>query len=421
MKRILLRARRDPFRVVDAEATIRHNLIGNNVGNLVFSMAAWKTLSSTGAELAADDFAAGPGDADRINAEYDAYVIPLANAFRKSFEPQLIRMTRLIERLTIPVVILGVGAQSNVAYDLEPLRPIERSARAFASAVLERSPTIGVRGEFTETYLRSLGFRDVEVIGCPSMFFHGDRLDVTRKVPAIGPEARLAVNISPYVRAMAPIVEAHRRRYANLVYVAQDLETLALLVRGDRHPVADERNRNPVYRSHPLLREDRVRFFLDPLPWMRFLAGCDLSFGTRIHGNITSLLAGTPAFVFAHDSRTLELARYFDIPYALMSTLTPDTDIAALYAAADYGPMVEGHRARYETYVAYLARNGLAEGLFDPDRSAAFDARLAAVDFPPAVHASPSGRGSRIAGRVRRLKRHRWVRRVRKLLARVRP
>ena len=420
MKRILLRARRDPFEVVDADSTIRQNLIGNNVGNLVFSLAAYKALRSTGAEVSVDGFGADPADADRINESFDAYVIPLANAFRASFEPQLIRMTRLIERLKIPVVILGVGAQSNLRYELEPLAPLDRSVREFVSAVLDRSPSIGVRGEFTATYLRSLGFGDVEVIGCPSMFLHGDRLDL-RPVPAIDRDTRLAVNISPYVKAMGRVVETHRKRYPNLVYVAQDLETLALLAHGDRHPQDDGKNRNPVDRSHPLLREDRVLFFLDPLPWMRFLAERELSFGTRIHGNITSLLAGTPAYVFAHDSRTVELARYFEIPYSPMNALTAQTDIATLVEAADYGPLVRNHRARYETYVGYLARNGLADGIFDPGRSAAFDAQLAAIAFPPPVHAYAGGAGSELAAGIRRLKRHRWVRRVRKVVARVRP
>ena len=54
--------------------------------------------------------------------------------------------------------------------------------------------------------------------------------------------------------------------------------------------------------------------FLDPWTWMDYLAGFDFAFGTRIHGTITALVSGTPGYLFAHDSRTLELARYFDDP-----------------------------------------------------------------------------------------------------------
>ena len=69
----------------------------------------------------------------------------------------------------------------------------------------------------------------------------------------------------------------------------------------------------PITLDHPLIRSDRVRFFLDPKTWFDHLAQYDFSFGTRIHGNIAALLAGTPALLLAHDSRTLELAEYHEI------------------------------------------------------------------------------------------------------------
>ena len=73
-----------------------------------------------------------------------------------------------------------------------------------------------------------------------------------------------------------------------------------------------------MHRSHPFFAERRTRLYADPWPWLADLAAFDFSFGTRIHGNIAALLAGTPAYVLAHDSRTLELARYFEIPHTAM-------------------------------------------------------------------------------------------------------
>ena len=42
---ILVRAHKDPFKVADAATTLRRNLIGSNVGNLVFSQATFRLLS----------------------------------------------------------------------------------------------------------------------------------------------------------------------------------------------------------------------------------------------------------------------------------------------------------------------------------------------------------------------------------------
>jgi hypothetical protein len=423
VRRILLRAPKDPFEVVSPVETYERDLIGGNAGNLVFIEAAWKLLGTPDVELVPDRFSTGARDADRVNAEFDAYVIPLANAFRKTFAVPLMRMTSLIERLRIPVVVLGVGAQSKVDYDLALLAPLDRSVRRFVSAVLDRSPSIGVRGELTASYLEHLGFRDVEVIGCPSMFLDGPRLAVEKRLPALEPSSRVVMNISPYVKAMGPIVRAHVERYPNLSYIAQDRETLALLLWGESPDEARIPADVPIHLSHPLLAGDRTRLYVDPWPWRTDLRAADFAFGTRIHGNITALLAGTPAYVFAHDSRTLELARYYEIPHRLMRDVPPDVDAADLYAEADYGPMLAGHAGRFERFATYLARHGL-EHVFATDPPATdFDARVATTPYPPAVRVGTAAGGRRRLRTLLRDRFKRWAKsprglRVRAFLAR---
>jgi hypothetical protein len=427
MKEILLRARKDPFAVVSPEETLDKNLIAENAGNLIFSTAAYKVLATAETRVTVDGFSADPGSAEAINERYDAYVVPLANAFRISFEANLIRMTRLIRRLRIPVVVLGVGAQANVQNDPARLSQIEGSVRDFVAAVLDRSPTIGVRGEFTGDYLNGLGFRDVDVIGCPSMFLRGEGLRVEKRAPALAPDARLAINVSPYVKAMGPVVMHHVERYPDLTYVAQDLATLERLLWGDTGAPVDPAEPLPVHLAHPLFREGKVRFFIDPWTWFEHLSTRDFSFGTRIHGNIAALIAGTPAFVLAHDSRTLELVRYHEIPYRLMRDVPPETDAAELFDSADYGPFNRGHAARFATYLAFLDRHGLdhihRSAPPDPD----FDARMAATAFPPAVTVESRtaarglvGRVNRERRRLRRALRAGWVRRARVAVARSR-
>ncbi len=129
---------------------------------------------------------------------------------------------------------------------------------------------------------------------------------------------------------------AHHARYPNLRYIAQDLATLELLLWGESERAARQADKLPLHTSHPLFVENKVRFFVDPWPWIEHLRTVDFAFGTRIHGNIAALLAGTPAYVLAHDSRTLELARYFEIPHRRITDVAPETDAAELYAEADY-------------------------------------------------------------------------------------
>ncbi|MFU8849818.1 polysaccharide pyruvyl transferase family protein [Micromonospora sp. SL1-18] len=384
-QRILLRARKGPFDVVSPEETFERNWLADNGGNLVFGHATHKLLATSTAEITPTEYRSDSYDPRELNEKYDVFVVPLANAFRRSYLDRLQSMTRLIEKLKIPVVVLGVGTQTNVHGDREYLRPIDDAVKAFCRAVLDRSHSIGVRGEVTEDYLRTLGFSAVEQIGCPSMFLHGDSLRIEKGRAALGREDRVALTISPYVKPMAKIVTHHHERYPNLRYLPQDLRTLGTLLYGD---AAEHRNKSsamPVHSSHPLFVEDKVRMFVDPWTWMEYLSGFDFAFGTRIHGTITALLAGTPGYLFAHDSRTLELARYFDIPHRIMGDVPADVDAAELYEEADYTALNEGHKARFATMIRFLDRHDLGNAFADGDSAGRFDQQVRAASFPPAV------------------------------------
>ncbi|WP_019871502.1 polysaccharide pyruvyl transferase family protein [Salinispora oceanensis] len=399
-QRILMRARKGPLAVHSPEETFERDLIGLNSGNLVFSHAAHKLLQTSTVQITPTGFTVDLREADRINDEFDVFVVPLANAFRRSYAPRVEVMTRLIERLKIPVVVLGVGAQTNIHGDREYLRPLDDVVKRFVGAVLDRSHTIGVRGEITADYLKALGFSAVDVIGCPSMFLHGNDLQVEKGKPALEPDDRVAMTISPYVTSMASVVTHHHRHYPNLRYIPQDLKTLGLLLYGDAPSDRDKTSPIPIYTSHPLFVEDKVRMFVDPWTWMDYLSGFDFNFGTRIHGTITSLLAGTPGYLFAHDSRTLELARYFDIPHRIMQDVPADVDAADLYQEADYTAFNKGHTARFETMLSFLTKHDLGHSFADADSATRFDDKVRATTFPPAVRPATAMAGEELLNRM---------------------
>lgn len=415
MTAILLRAPKSPFVPATVEWTLDENLIGFNSGNLIFIYAAWKLLATRDAEITAGGMGARPERAPEVNERYDAYVVPLANAFRLDWASSLERMAAFIEQLTIPVSILGVGVQGSLDFKADELKPIEPIVKRFVRAVLDHGPSIGVRGEITASYLEGLGFRDVEVIGCPSLFVEGDRLEVTRRVDRIEPQSRLAITIghgtaSPHAERLTAFIDRQVTRYPGLVHIGQDRSTLELLVEGRVRPnTLRAWPHMPVPASHPLLEPGRVRFYIEPWPWIADLRDFDFAFGTRIHGNLAALIAGTPAFVLAHDARTLELARHFEVPHLRVTDLPADADAADLYARADLGPLLRGHAGRWERFAAYLERHGLRHSFLDPDDAAAFDRRIASVRYPGAITApGPVTRfGRRAVGWLRRQVRRR--------------
>ncbi|MHA4815864.1 polysaccharide pyruvyl transferase family protein [Streptomyces aculeolatus] len=394
MKHLLVRSGKSPFHLPTRTEVIQQDLIGTNAGNLVFSDATHKLLQVPGATEVTSNGLRTDSSKERaaqINEEYDAFVVPLANAFRPSFEPSLNRLSKLIEQLKIPVVVIGVGAQAGTDYDTERLKAIEPAVKRFMKAVLKRSASVGVRGELTADYLKELGYKgkDVDIIGCPSMFLHGDTFpEIRLPEGGITDASRIAINISPGAPKVGPIAEIAQRtyeRFADLTYYAQNLTDAELLLWGDTTAEKGQPAELPNQTAHGLLRDDKMRLPTDPYRWMAELREHDFAFGTRIHGNITALLAGTPAVVLCHDSRTLELCRYFGIPYEMLADQPADMDPAELYEKADFAGLQNGHQERWDRFAQFLDRNGLQDTYTHGDRGAAFEERMAALDLPPSM------------------------------------
>lgn len=390
-KRILLRSGKSPYDVVPVEEALHRDVFATNSGNLIFSDAAHKILETPGTEVVSNGIRTDVAAAGRINEQYDAFVVPLANAFRPSFEQQLKRLTRLIGKLRIPVVVLGVGAQAGLDYNPARLKPMEPAVREFVSAVLDRSASIGVRGEFTERYLKDMGFRDVEVIGCPSLFLYGKELAVHRRAPELTATSRIAVNGSHNAvqkQGLDRIIRRTHERYPHLRFIGQNLSDARQLHWRDLSDPNGRVTAMPTHPDHPMYQEGKARVYIDPVTWIDDLRGFDFSFGSRIHGNIAALLAGTPATVLCGDSRTLELCRYFDIPHRLIDRLSHNpehADPARLYEEADFTGLISGHPERFERFTAFLDKNGLENTFTHGDGGAAFEQRMGSLAFPAGI------------------------------------
>lgn len=406
MSRILIRAGKDPFTAVAPETTLTQDVFNSNSGNFLFQHSVWKALDVAPHDLVANSTlserrAASRKDAARISEEFDHFVIPMANSFRADFADKLQNLTELIEQLTIPATVVGIGAQAPADRSFAALADVDDVTRRFVAAVLDRSASIGVRGEFTRDYLIHLGFPEtsIDVIGCPSLFLHGPDLQVHRKLDSIDADAALALNLTPEVPGIGAFATEQADRHPNLVYIGQDAHDLRLLLWGVPHPhVHDEAA--PVHLRHRLYQSDRMRLFVDTWTWYDFLAQQDFVYGTRFHGNVAALLAGTPAMMLAHDSRTLELAEYHRMPHRVQPSFDAPVRAEDLYEATDLTEFTEALPDRFGRYTSFLDRNDL-EHRWQPGRDGTqFDTRLAEVDLPPAVHTLAAPDLSEVASRL---------------------
>lgn len=419
MSRLLVRAAKSPWTPVAAESVLTQNVIATNVGNLLFGQSIFRTLSVEGTEVVANSYNAGrPGIDDkyiqRIDDEFDSFVVPLANAFRPTFRRNLANLTRVIENLTIPVTVVGVGSQHPLDGEDEIDPGLDDDVKNFMAAVLDRSATVGVRGEYTASYLRRLGFGDehVDIIGCPSLFMHGPNPTVRPLTNQLNEQSALGMSASPQTGdCMVPIINDHAQRFERFRYIPQNSWDLNTMVWNEPNPNPDSIS-ELVAPDSPLHLNDQIRFPLDPNTWIDYLREFDFVLGTRIHGSVAGILAGTPTLLLAHDSRTRELANYHQIPYVPFDQITERTRAEDLYEQADYTKFHKRLPETFDKFTSFLNKNDLPN-IYQPDQQINdFDEKLNSADLPPMVH--PILAQSE-AGRRETVARLRWLRQGKKV------
>lgn len=352
----------------------------------------FRTLSVDDTEVVANSYGAGrPGIDDkyiqRINDEFDSFVIPLANAFRPAFRRNLTNLTRVIESLNIPVTVVGVGSQHPLDGDGEPNPSLDKDVKRFMSVVLDRSAKVGVRGEETAGYLERLGFGDehVEIIGCPSIFMNGMSPAVRPLDGQLTQNSSLAMSASPETSVMVPIVRNHAERFKRFRYIPQNSVDLNTMVWGEPNPKPNAIS-ELVHPDSSLHTNDQIRFPLDPKTWVNYLRDFDFVVGTRIHGSVAGILAGTPTLLLAHDSRTRELADYHQIPYVPIDQITENTRAEDLYEHVDYTKFHAHLGETFNRFTSFLKKNNLPNIYQTGQQINDYDEKMSAAELPPMVH-----------------------------------
>ncbi|MEI3607583.1 polysaccharide pyruvyl transferase family protein [Pseudogracilibacillus sp. SE30717A] len=361
MKNILIRSGISPLDTFDPAYMLIKNSIGGNVGNLIYAYSVYRTLMTENTNIVPDYYRINEQDADKINKTYDYYIIPLADAFRQNFIPHLRKYTKLIKKLTIPVIVIGVGLRAPFEPKLGEGFPFDKDVIAFVNAVLDKSAMIGVRGEITAQYLNRLGFReeiDHTVIGCPSMYTFGKALEIRNT--NITKDSLICFNssmLSP--KNVLDFITRGMKEFPNHYFIPQWLKEMKLVFSGT--PSLNEKADNyPAKMSHPVYANNRVRFFLNAATWIDFMRRIDLSFGARLHGNVTATIAGTPSIIIPKDARMRELAEHHNLTRVWWNDITEDTFLEDIIEKSDFKAPEKVQTRNFEHFIKFLNKNNLS-------------------------------------------------------------
>jgi hypothetical protein len=343
-------------------------IAGFNTGNLLIGQSLLQELRYDACSFGMKH---RPED---VNDQFDVIVLAASNFIYKGFDMGAV--ASFIEATRLPCFVAGIGAQAPSVR--AAIGELPSGTRRLLSILQERCKLIGVRGHFTAQVLADLGITNVAPVGCPSLY---RRLTPTLSVrrPMVSTLQKISLNGSRNVVAHAGSPVAARNVERQLIklslerghdYVLQNEDPeMYVLCGSDAEPhLQDVEHVIGTFElgvsRDELVRHIRAKYrlFFSLDDWDNYISGFDLSVGTRFHGNLIALTNGVPALVFAHDSRTTELAEFMRIPHVPVEQI--DTiDVETLVSMADYDAFELRYQQLYGRFAAFLSTNGLAHRL----------------------------------------------------------
>jgi polysaccharide pyruvyl transferase WcaK-like protein len=341
--------------------TIEQTLInlGHNTGNMMFTEALCQVVD--GAKRGS--FGLQPAELEGR----DAIVLAAAN-WVNNFEDFGWLADRL-EAINLPVFLVGIGAQSSTDLEVPKVSP---GTMRLLHLVQERSTSISVRGDFSCQVLHKLGIKNVHPTGCPSMMLAGQAGlphslvdDISFDRCSMHATRHLfnqtdAFQVFLYRQAFARQIDLILQSELADIYFSTDTAIDPDLMEKASKVLRDVYGTNDIDAVSQFLR-NHGKVFSNYNDWIAYMKSQSFCFGTRIHGTIAAIIAGTPATLIAHDSRTIEMAQKMGIPYVESSKIptSQDLDIANLYSLEKMYALVDSYKTYYENFAHFLRENNL--------------------------------------------------------------
>ena len=262
---------------------------------------------------------------DRYNSEYDYCFLRGSNYINSEMDWE--NAIPVLERLKIPVIAFGIGAQAPSKGKLE----VTNITKRVMGLIADHSESVGVRGDYTADVLWDMGVRNTRVIGCPTLFRNNDPylridlppLDTVRKAAfTLRREVSVtyAQDIDAYLRLHHDTILDMAGRFDLDICAQGEIEEKKILwgtaeQRAEAEAVLHQEKwfRGP---HDPLIQLYHNRLFYSDVvtDWERVMRAKDLALGFRLHGNLMALANGVPSIYFTYDSRTTEFVETYHIP-----------------------------------------------------------------------------------------------------------
>lgn len=268
------------------------------------------------------------------------------------------------------IVMIGAGAQ---AWTLDERIELQPPTRRFLDLLADKSETIGVRGYFTAEVLDGFGIRNVDVIGCPTAFWHHIP-HVKEYAPADLRAPRLAIHVTPSGHFRNSVGALFRHGIEHEAdYVVQSEAWMMPYLLPESAAELRAKYKTEVHSMYytyghvDLSRFEewarvRTKIFFGMEPWIDAMGGYDLVYGGRFHGNMAAIMAGVPALNMPSDTRTREMIEFLNLPHIPLEEFNAKMEVSEIASMADFSLFNTTYPLLRDNYISFLTQNGLQFG-----------------------------------------------------------
>ena len=319
---------RAPLAISQIESPIKLFKKLDNLGNRVFCHGAYGLFSEKETEFVPfyyDD------DPQLINKLCDILVFPEANFINPNLnygEP-----ANFVRQITKPSLLIGAGSQAKIEGSNNALKPSEFKIPAATIEFIKHFTQFGnilVRGNYTKSVLENNGIKDVTASGCPSYTINPSK-NLWQKIVVKSRSNIKSFIITEGLYHNLGKSPMHNRIEKFLLesalmngqkYVGQFNASVMAIALGMDNDETDSFYKDIKKRYFPRLSIQKIKSmcessfeaYTDVETWINKSKQASFSIGSRFHGNMVPLQAGTPALPIIHDSRTKELCELLEIP-----------------------------------------------------------------------------------------------------------
>ncbi len=332
-------------------------MMGFNSGNNVFGFALQKMTLTENRCVDMLPLSYFFNHIEEINEKYEAILYSPANILAPWCKNTGLKYwTDALKVIKLPTYFVGIGTQATDYNNFDFIKEFKEEGYNFIKLLLETGGQIAIRGYFTGEVIKKLGFseHDFSVIGCPSLFMNGANLRIEKK------------NLQN--KEIKPIFNGNHfwftdkfhkifGQYSNSIFICQDLLYRLLYSPSELNDDDADYLRSDLFEW--LFKSHRVRLYCDYLSWQKDIINekFNFSIGSRIHGNIVSILAGIPSYIDTCDARVREMAEFFDIPHGNISS--ENIDLYKIYQDISFYKFNATFSEKFNNFKKFMNRNGI--------------------------------------------------------------